>query len=54
MSPIFEYRCKKCGHEYEVIHYGGEVPRTCPQCDSTEAEKLMSPPAIAKLETPAY
>ncbi len=39
--PIYEYNCKKCGHEFEEIVYGEGTPE-CPKCGSTETQKLMS------------
>ena len=39
--PIYEYRCKSCGHTFEELVSGGEVP-ACPVCRSAETEKLIS------------
>lgn len=39
--PLFEYRCEKCDHDFEVLVRAGEVPH-CPTCDSKKLEKLMS------------
>ncbi len=39
--PIYEYRCKACGHEFEkIMRYGAEHP-PCPQC-SEPTDKKMS------------
>jgi putative FmdB family regulatory protein len=39
--PIYEYRCLKCDHEFEVYaHYNSENPE-CEKCSST-TEKLIS------------
>jgi putative FmdB family regulatory protein len=41
--PIFEYRCRECGKEYEELVYGDRdkvVP--CPACGSKNSDKLMS------------
>jgi len=42
--PIFEYRCKKCGHEFEDLVSVAErdEPRVCPACGATGAERLVS------------
>lgn len=40
--PIYEYRCRSCGAEFEVIHKAGEGPRRkCREC-SGRLEKLVS------------
>lgn len=39
--PIYEYQCKKCGHEFEKLVLGSETPN-CPSCESAKVEKLMS------------
>jgi len=41
--PIYEYRCPKCGVNFEVIRRIGEAdkPATCQQCGA-EAEKVIS------------
>lgn len=42
--PIYEFRCKECGHEFEVIMRAsaskGEV--TCPKCHAKDPDRLMS------------
>jgi putative FmdB family regulatory protein len=41
--PIFEYKCKKCGKQFEELVSGDRnkaIP--CPSCKSSETEKLMS------------
>lgn len=42
--PIYDFRCRKCGHHYELLVHGSVVP-LCPECESGEAEKLVSIPA---------
>lgn len=39
--PIYEYRCKKCGHTFEELVFGDDVP-SCPKCKEPEAEKMIS------------
>ncbi len=41
--PIYEYRCKKCGHEMELLvkSTGGPKPE-CEKCGSTRLEKQFS------------
>jgi putative FmdB family regulatory protein len=40
--PIFEYRCKKCDHEFEKIVFNTTAEIVCPKCSGKEAEKLLS------------
>lgn len=44
--PIYEFRCLKCGCEFERITLKplGENKFDCPKCNSTEVEKLISAP----------
>lgn len=39
--PIYEYTCKKCGSEFEVIVFGDDKPR-CPACGAKNPKKNMS------------
>jgi putative FmdB family regulatory protein len=39
--PLFEFRCDKCDHEYELLVRNGE-PVDCPHCGSKHVEKLLS------------
>lgn len=39
--PIYEYRCGKCGEEFEELVRGNEQPR-CPVCGSEELGKKLS------------
>ena len=44
--PLFDYRCKACKAEFELLLRSSTVP-TCPHCASTELEKsvaLTAPP----------
>jgi len=39
--PIFEYRCRACGSDFELlVHSGTRV--ACPQCGSARAQKKFS------------
>lgn len=41
--PIFEYRCKKCGHATEFLESADSRRRhKCEKCGSTQTEKLFS------------
>ncbi|HHO67884.1 MAG TPA: zinc ribbon domain-containing protein [Gammaproteobacteria bacterium] len=41
--PIYEYRCRKCGHEFEKLQKISDEPlKTCPECGADALEKLVS------------
>jgi putative FmdB family regulatory protein len=45
--PLYEYKCKKCGHRFELIQsFSAEDPKECPACHG-EVERLISTPARA-------
>ena len=39
--PVYEYACKKCGHEFEELVFGDEKP-VCPKCKAKSPEKKFS------------
>ena len=44
--PIYEFRCKKCNNQIEVIQkFSDKQPTRCKKCGG-RLEKLISPPAI--------
>ena len=49
--PIFEYSCKSCGKEFEALVLPTTPAPSCPACQSTELEKLISAPAIKSEST---
>lgn len=41
--PIYEYTCKDCQHQFEVIQKLSDLPvKQCPQCLGMRAEKMIS------------
>jgi len=44
--PIFEYLCKDCGKQFEVLVRGSEKAR-CPKCKSASLEQQLSAFAVA-------
>ncbi len=40
--PIFEYRCRACGTQFEKIVSSGAAQITCKDCGSQQVEKLLS------------
>lgn len=56
--PIYEYACRKCGHEFEVlIRKATDVPSKCPTCGAAKPAKAfstfaVSAPAARKIPAP--
>lgn len=40
--PLFEYFCKDCSHEFEVLVRSRDEGILCPQCKSEKVSKLFS------------
>ena len=41
--PIYEYTCKACGHEAEIMHkISDPAPKKCPECGKLKLAKQMS------------
>ena len=41
--PIYEYRCSRCEHEFEVWQKMSDPPvKVCPKCHAHKVEKLVS------------
>ena len=47
--PIYEFKCKKCGHRFEDLVRSASAgdDLECPECGARGAEKLMSSFATA-------
>ena len=44
--PLYEYRCKPCGHRFEKIQsFSAPDEKECPVCRG-EVERLISAPAV--------
>jgi putative FmdB family regulatory protein len=44
--PLYEYRCKACGHRFEKIQtFSAPDEKECPVCQG-EVERLISAPAV--------
>lgn len=48
--PIYEYECRQCGHQFELLVLHGTVP-ACPACESAELERLLSGFAVSSEAT---
>ena len=42
--PIYDYKCRSCGHEFEQIVKLGQTP-DCPACGAADPERLFVPTA---------
>lgn len=40
--PIYEYRCPKCGVDFEEIVGANDPAPPCPSCHAEKAQKLVS------------
>lgn len=41
--PLYEYSCKKCGHEFTELQKFNDKPiKKCPSCGKTSVEKMVS------------
>ena len=50
--PIFEYSCRKCSSEFEVL-VQGTAQAVCPSCESADLEKKLSGFAVVGNTEPA-
>jgi putative FmdB family regulatory protein len=50
--PIFEYKCRGCGNEFEALVRKSDTPE-CPSCKGTELDRLLSLPALKTESTKA-
>ena len=45
--PTYEYRCRVCGHAFDIVQSMNDDPLTaCPECGG-ELRKVFAPPAIS-------
>jgi putative FmdB family regulatory protein len=40
--PLYEFECHGCGTRFERLVRGPESSTTCPSCNSSEIERLLS------------
>ncbi len=40
--PIYEYRCKKCGNEFEELQNSNVKTMKCPKCRGTASKKMSA------------
>ncbi|MEM1305762.1 MAG: zinc ribbon domain-containing protein [Planctomycetota bacterium] len=43
--PLYEYLCRECDREVELLVRGGDESPSCPECGSEKLMKLLSVPS---------
>ncbi|HAP93949.1 MAG TPA: zinc ribbon domain-containing protein [Desulfotomaculum sp.] len=47
--PAYDYKCRGCGHVWEVrLPSAADDPEQCPNCDGKTFERLFPAPFVAK------
>jgi putative FmdB family regulatory protein len=44
--PIYEYKCLGCDSLFEKFLLRMDDEVSCPSCDSTDLERIISPPSL--------
>jgi putative FmdB family regulatory protein len=48
--PLYDFRCRGCGHDFEaLVRTGDDVP-ACPSCNGRDIERLLSRFAVSYAE----
>ena len=45
--PIYEYHCRQCANEFELLVLKGSPAPACPSCQSEDIEQLLSGFAVS-------
>jgi len=49
--PIYEYQCRQCGHQFELLlRPPSKTTEACPACGGLELERLLSGFAVNTTE----
>jgi len=48
--PIYDFKCRACGHEFEGLVLPARTPPSCPSCQSQDLERLISAFAVSSEE----
>ncbi len=40
--PLYEYKCQRCGKEFEKLVFNREERIACPECNSEDVKKKFS------------
>ena len=49
--PVFEYKCRDCGHQFEYLVLHSSPALKCPSCQKQDLEQLISLCAISSEAT---
>ena len=41
--PVYEFECEQCGRRFEELTASDTPSPACPECDSGQARRLLSP-----------
>jgi putative FmdB family regulatory protein len=45
--PIYEYRCRRCASQFELLVLSNSPVAACPSCESPDIEQLVSGFAVS-------
>lgn len=45
--PLYEYLCRGCGNEFELLVRAADPAPTCPSCNASDLERLLSGFAVS-------
>lgn len=48
--PLFDFRCRACGHVIEVLVRPGSAAPICPRCQGTDLDRLLATFAVSSAE----
>jgi putative FmdB family regulatory protein len=51
--PLYDYRCRACGHEFEALVRPPETSILCPVCQRDDVERMLSAFAVSTDERKA-
>lgn len=49
--PLYEYQCKACSTDFEMLVFTSDEKVECPKCESGTVEKQMSVPSAHKVKS---
>jgi putative FmdB family regulatory protein len=44
--PLYDFKCRACGHEFEGLVLPARTPPACPACKGQDLERLVSSFAV--------
>lgn len=49
--PLYDYVCRGCGHAFEALVRKADERPKCPECQSTELDRMISTPRVSSEST---